>query len=91
MQSERGLTEAEWRATGFPFLPLPQTVQGVLKVQAWDKRISELASKGEVEEGLVKIMKDIRKQHHQRSPHRVTASHRGGTGFLNPPSRSPEW
>ena len=31
MQSERGLTEAEWRATGFPFLPLPQTVQGVLK------------------------------------------------------------
>lgn len=73
MQSERGLTEAEWRATGFPFLPLPQTVQGVLKVQAWDKRISELASKGEVEEGLVKIMKDIRKQLVEGASSEVTA------------------
>ena len=62
MSRESDLTEAEWRATNFPFFSLPNTVQGVVNVPVWDKKIDELCSKEVVNWGLVQILREIRTQ-----------------------------
>ena len=62
MLRESGLTEAQWKATNFPFSPLPPTVQGVVDVKVWNGKIAELTAKEEVDWGLLKILEDIRVQ-----------------------------
>ena len=62
MGHESDMAEAEWRATNFPFSPLPNTVKGVVNVPVWDKKINELCNEEVVNWGLVRILKEVRTQ-----------------------------
>ena len=62
MSQERVLTQNQWSETNFPSCPLPSSVTGVVNIPAWDKRISELLDSEQVNEGLVRMMKEVRQQ-----------------------------
>ena len=62
MNQERVLTQTQWAETNFPSCPLPDSVSGVVNITAWDNRIAELLDAHQVNEGLVRLMKEARQQ-----------------------------
>ena len=62
MSQERVLTQNQWSDTSFPSCPLPSSVTGVVNIQAWDKKISELLDSEQVNEGLVRMMQEVSQQ-----------------------------
>ena len=75
MNNERNLSQAEWKASNFPIHPLPTSVTGMVNVQAWDNKITELMNSDEINQGLVNIMKEISLQLSQGA-----SSHVGSPG-----------
>ena len=62
MVVESTLTQDQWLQTNFPSMPLPSEVTGVVNIEAWDAKISQLLEPEEVDQGLINLMKDIRSQ-----------------------------
>ena len=64
MSEERPLTPQQWASTNFPSYPLPSTVSGVVNVNTWDEKISELLNTEEVNvnKGLANIMEQVKTQ-----------------------------
>ena len=93
MLHESALSEARWKATNFPFCPLPQTIQGVVNIKVWDEKIAELTAKEEVDWGLVKILEDIRVQLTEGASSGVSAPGdsltQGPNYFPDPPAQLP--
>ena len=62
LSRERSLSQAEWKASNFPTQPLPASVTGVVNVQVWKDKITELLNIDDINQGLVDIMTDISNQ-----------------------------
>ena len=59
MNKERNLSQGEWQAMGFPHQPLPEEISGQVNTETWDKRILELKSSENTNQGLISLMEEI--------------------------------
>ena len=62
MTQESSLSQTEWASTGFPSNPLPQDISGVVNIEAWDSKIRDLESLKVADQGLIKLMEDVKLQ-----------------------------